>query len=59
MKGQTIEQVIRLLLLIVAYWLILTYPWAFRIYTRAVEGSLSSLSLSYYKRALSDQPTHT
>jgi hypothetical protein len=47
MKGQTIEQVIRLLLLIVAYWLILTYPWAFRIYTRAIEGSLSlSLSLS-------------
>jgi hypothetical protein len=30
--------VVRLLLLIVAYWLILTYPWAFRIYTRVIEG---------------------
>ncbi|ELR18066.1 Frizzled/Smoothened family membrane region protein [Acanthamoeba castellanii str. Neff] len=39
--GQTIEQVVRLLLLIVAYWLILTYPWAFRIYTRVIEDDIA------------------
>lgn len=32
-------QVVRLFLLILAYWLLLVYPWAFRIYARVIQGT--------------------
>jgi hypothetical protein len=31
-------QVVRLLLLLLVYWMVLIYPWGFRIYSRVVEG---------------------
>ncbi len=33
-----VEQFIRLNLLVAMYWFLLIYPWAFRVYTRIVEG---------------------
>ena len=34
-------QVVRLLLLLLVYWLVLIYPWGFRIYSRVIEGIVS------------------
>jgi hypothetical protein len=31
-------QVVRLLLLLLVYWMVLIYPWGFRIYSRVIEG---------------------
>ncbi|ELR23350.1 uncharacterized protein ACA1_069340 [Acanthamoeba castellanii str. Neff] len=40
-SGESIEQVVRLLLLLLVYWMVLIYPWGFRIYSRVIEDDIA------------------
>ncbi|ELR16747.1 uncharacterized protein ACA1_019990 [Acanthamoeba castellanii str. Neff] len=39
-SGESIEQVVRLLLLLLVYWMVLIYPWCFRIYTLVIQDKM-------------------
>ncbi len=41
-------QVVRLLLLLLVYWMVLIYPWGFRIYSRVIEGIKCVVSFHLY-----------
>jgi len=41
-NGQTVEQLVRLLMLIVGYWLVWVYLWGYRIYTHVISSDLTA-----------------
>jgi len=41
-SGESVEQVVRLLLLLLVYWMVLLYPWGFRIYSRVIQDDLAA-----------------